>query len=99
MLVVQSNEPVAMVHNPRAVVQLGLIARPRKGVAHEPMAMVHELRVTAHEPRAMAHELVLMAEPRARAMVHLMPRPKVKPMPTRAQPTPRPMAKPTTVMS
>ena len=52
MLMVQSNEPVAMVHNPRAVVQLGLIARPRKGVAHEPMAMVHELRVTAHEPRA-----------------------------------------------
>ena len=44
MLMVQSNEPVAMVHEPvamvhepRAVVQLGLIARPRPRAMEQPM--------------------------------------------------------------
>ena len=37
MLMVQSNEPVAMVHEPRAVVQLGLIARPRPRPMEQPM--------------------------------------------------------------
>ena len=51
-----------MAHEPnalRAAAELMLMAKsvpraPRgpKGVVHEPMAMVHELRVTAHEPRA-----------------------------------------------
>ena len=54
LLMVQSNEPVAMVHEPRAVVQQ----------AHKPAAL-HRPRQTAQEPR-----LTALHKPSPRPTVH-----------------------------